>query len=91
MGDFPIKNGAKKGNRTLVSDSAGRCNTIIRFSHYAVREKGIEPSSLTWKASIIEPLYDSRDFVGKVGIEPDYLLCIRQMLLPSKLLTSFFL
>lgn len=34
----------------------------------AVREKGIEPSSLTWKASIIEPLYDSRDFCWQDGI-----------------------
>ena len=70
MSDFPIENRAKKGNRTLVSDSAGRCNTIIRFSHYAVQEKGVEPSSEHWKCPIFSRYTTPAFVVGKVGIEP---------------------
>ena len=58
---------------------------------YSVREKVVETSSLDWKSSIIAIIRLPQFFVGKVGIEPDYLLCIRQMLLPSKLLTNIFL
>ncbi len=58
---------------------------------YSVQEKGVEPSSEHWKCPIFSRYTTPAFVVGKVGIEPDYLLCIRQMLLPSKLLTNIFL
>ena len=56
-------------------------------SPYVVRVTGIEPTSPTWKAGVIT-IIRYPHICRQGGYRTHYLVCIRHMLLPSKLLAE---